>query len=225
MTLSPLPLSPEVRALLDSERVIPPVPAPVRARALSRARSALLAGGMMSAAELPMAPKIRWGAPVAAACVGSVMLAAVAYQMGAQRHSIPTDPHATPIAQVVATSPAPSVPSPPRAAAAPALVSAPASHASRPSQADAGSNELRLLRLARTAISRQDFAAALVPIGEHAHRFRDGRLAEEREALRVRALVGLGRSEEARRAADLFKARFPRSVLLPAVHGMPPAVP
>jgi hypothetical protein len=157
------------------------------------------------------------------------MLAAVAYQMGAQRHSIPTDPHATPIAQVVATSRAPSVPSPSpspsRAAAAPALVSAPASHASRPSQADAGSNELRLLRLARTAISRQDFAAALVPIGEHARRFRDGRLAEEREALRVRALVGLGRSEEARRAADLFKARFPRSVLLPAVHGMPPAVP
>jgi len=45
-------------------------------------------------------------------------------------------------------------------------------------------------------------------------------LLEEREALRVKALSGLGRVEEARRAAHAFEARFPRSVLLPAVNQM-----
>jgi hypothetical protein len=97
--------------------------------------------------------------------------------------------------------------------------------APRLSRADANRAELRLLRQARGAVARGDFAAALLPIAEHAHRFRDGRLAEEREALRVKALAGLGRTEEARRAAAAFAARFPRSVLLPAVKGMPAAEP
>jgi hypothetical protein len=83
-----------------------------------------------------------------------------------------------------------------------------------------GPEELQLLRLARAAVARRDFAAALVPIGEHARRFKDGRLTEEREALRVKALAGLGRTEEARHAANAFEARFPRSVLLPAVSHM-----
>ena len=67
--------------------------------------------------------------------------------------------------------------------------------------------------------------AALPPIAEHARRFKNGRLAEEREALRVKALVGLGRMEDARRAAAGFKARFPYSVLLPAVSQMPVSRP
>jgi hypothetical protein len=78
--------------------------------------------------------------------------------------------------------------------------------------------ELRLLRQARAAVARDDFAGALVPIAEHARRFKEGRHAEEREALRVKALSGMGRRDEARRAAAAFKARFPRSVLLPAVN-------
>jgi hypothetical protein len=89
------------------------------------------------------------------------------------------------------------------------------SSATEPSQ-----DELVLLRQARAAVARQDFAAALGPISEHARQFKSGRLAEEREALRVKALSGLGRTEEARRAADAFEARFPRSVLLPAVSKM-----
>jgi hypothetical protein len=93
------------------------------------------------------------------------------------------------------------------------------------SPAEVARAELRLLRQARAAVARGDFAAALVPIGEHARRFKNGRLTEEREALRVKSLAGLGRTEEARRAADAFRARFPRSVLLPAVSRMPAATP
>ena len=75
------------------------------------------------------------------------------------------------------------------------------------------------------AVARQDFGAALAPIAEHVRRFAHGHLAEEREALRVKALSGLGRSEEARRAANAFESRFPRSVLLPSLTHMPDSRP
>ena len=75
--------------------------------------------------------------------------------------------------------------------------------------------ELRLLHRAQVAYAGEDFSAALMLVAEHARRFPNGRLAEEREALRVRSLAGAGRSEDARRATAAFAARFPRSVLLP----------
>lgn len=81
------------------------------------------------------------------------------------------------------------------------------------------------MRQARAAVARGDFAAALSPIAEHTRLFKNGRFGEEREALRVKALVGLGRSEEARHAAAAFQAHFPRSVLLPAVGQMPVSRP
>jgi hypothetical protein len=111
--------------------------------------------------------------------------------------------------------PAPIVEAPPAPEPAPA----------KPSPADLARAELHLLRQARAAVAREDYASALAPIADHARRFKDGRLAEEREALRVKALAGLGRTDEARRAAAAFKARFPRSVLLPAVTRMPAAGP
>jgi hypothetical protein len=74
--------------------------------------------------------------------------------------------------------------------------------------------ELRVLRLAREDLTRGDFAGALAAVAEHARRFRNGSLVEEREALRVKSLAGLGRHEDARRAAAEFHARFPHSVLL-----------
>ena len=55
---------------------------------------------------------------------------------------------------------------------------------------------------------------ALAVIAEHGRRFRHGSLVEEREALRVKSLAGLGRHEEAQRAAAEFHARFPHSVFL-----------
>jgi len=74
--------------------------------------------------------------------------------------------------------------------------------------------ELRLLRAAREDVTRGDFAGALVVIAEHVQRFRNGSLVEEREALRVKSLEGLGRHADAQRAAAAFHARFPHSVFL-----------
>jgi hypothetical protein len=231
-------LSPEVRALLDAERDIPEQPSAVRARAIARARAAIQAG--IAAPPVPtgssrVALTMRWAAAIALAFATTAAVGAVTYGVSGHfaRGQLPI---AAP-----AVHPAPAVAVPKAPAPPPAAISAPIavpiavpivpideSPPSRPrvfppprlSPADAVRAELLLLRPARAAVAREDFAAALPPIAEHARRFRDGRLAEEREALRVKALVGLGRADEARRAAAAFRAHFPHSVLLPAVGQM-----
>jgi hypothetical protein len=52
-------------------------------------------------------------------------------------------------------------------------------------------------------------------LANHERHFPAGRLAEEREALKVTALLGLNRRDDARRVASQFRRRFPHSVLLP----------
>jgi hypothetical protein len=219
MIRNPSLLSPEVRPLLDQERAIPAQPAIVRARALARARAAVAAGIAVAADPPPVPVRPPLAVSVTLACVVSAAVGLVAYQIHAHFAR----------ARVPAQAPAEPMPAPagalPAAPAAPATVQ-PIEEAPppsmmiprpRPSPFAAVRAELRLLRQARAAVAREDFAAALPPIAEHARRFRDGRLAEEREALRVGALAGLGRDQDARRAAIAFRARFPRSVLVPAV--------
>jgi len=215
MSRSQPPLPPDVRALLDHEREIQPLPATVRARALARAHAAVVAGGNRVATPAP-APRTRWAAAAAVFCLLSVAVGASAYQIRAHLATPPSHPPAAAPVQ----APPPSVRSAPIAEVAP---EAPAPVPPALSRADAARAELRLLRQARAAVAREDYAAALPPIAEHARRFKDGRLTEEREALRVKALASLGRSADARRAAAAFRARFPRSVLLPAVNQMSPS--
>jgi hypothetical protein len=213
----PPPLSPEARALLAEEREIQPVPATVRARAMARARAALVAGTATRRSAPTPARPTRWAAAAALLCLISGGVGVAAYQVRARLtqvlHEQPAPP---PVVKAAAPAPAKpaqpiaDVPTPPETA-----VETP-----RLSHADAARAELRLLRQARAAVAREDYAAALPPIAEHARRFKVGRLAEEREALRVKSLAGLGRTEEAHRAATAFRARFPRSVLLPAVSQM-----
>ena len=80
--------------------------------------------------------------------------------------------------------------------------------------------ELRLLEQARAAVASEDFVRAKELLAEHTRRFRTGWMVEEREALRIKSLAGLGRRGEARRATAQFEANFPRSPLLPAVRQM-----
>jgi len=223
-------LSPEVRALLDEERAIPAQPAAVRGRAMARARAALAAGVAAPAASPSRAALgPRWAVAAALVCMASAAAVVAAYGIHAHVARV-----AAPVATPPAAAPAP-IAAPSRAPAAPPVI-APADDELPPaaprllqpprlSRAEALRAELRLLRHARAAVAREDFAAALPPIAEHARWFKDGRLAEEREALRVKALVGLGRTEDARRAAAAFRTRFPHSALLPAVQQMTAAGP
>ena len=77
--------------------------------------------------------------------------------------------------------------------------------------------ERKMLDGARAALARGDHAAAMRGLEEHAKKYGNGRLVEEREALRVRTLADSGRRDEALAAAARFRARWPGSVLLPAV--------
>jgi hypothetical protein len=216
------PLPPEVRALLHLEREIPPLPSTVRARAIARARAALVAGVDRRVTPVPVR-RTRWAAAAAMLAILGGGVGAAAYQFRAR---LASGPEIRPL-----PAPAPAVAPPQRRVKAPApIIEAPQPAepvVAKPvlSKADAARVELKLLRQARAAVAREDYAAALPPIVEHAHRFKQGRLGEEREALRVKALVGLGRTEDARRAATSFRARFPRSVLLSAVNKMSPTEP
>jgi hypothetical protein len=206
--------------LIDRGRIVRPLPGAVRARALTRAMTAV--EGIIPP---PAWPRAAVTAPVPGSGLRTALAASVALILGA----------AGAVAAIGVRIPDLLAPSPP-----PSALMAPASRveapdvavralaareptsvaklprASRPATAqESYAAELGLLQRAQVAYAERDFAGALALVVEHARRFPNGRLAEEREALRVRSLARAGRNEEARRAASTFSARFPRSVLLP----------
>ncbi len=77
--------------------------------------------------------------------------------------------------------------------------------------------ERALLDLARAAAARGEPALALAQAERHRQQFPQGRLAEEREAMAIRALLALGRRADARARADAFRASYPNSFLTPVI--------
>jgi len=123
-----------------------------------------------------------------------------------QRAVLPTDEHTSSI-------PAPAS-APPPAARLPVASSRSSAEPPKTAAARQYAAELALLEPARNALARGDSAAALAAIARHEREFEAGFLAEERSALRVRALWSMGRISEAEAAAKAFRARYPRSALL-----------
>jgi hypothetical protein len=72
--------------------------------------------------------------------------------------------------------------------------------------------ERALIEQARSALARDQGAAALAALERHAHDYPQGELEEERESLQVQALVGLERYDQARKIGARFHKRFPRSI-------------
>src|SRR5437764_677593 len=68
-------------------------------------------------------------------------------------------------------------------------------------------------------------ASALGTLDRSAKQFPSGRLVEERESLRVQALVQAQRYAEARTSGNRFRKRFPTSMLLPVVNSAIDAIP
>lgn len=77
--------------------------------------------------------------------------------------------------------------------------------------------ERTLIERARSALARGRYEDALGAIERHRRLYRNSALIEEREALYVQALLGLGRAEEADRALTNFRSRFPHSLFGPAL--------
>lgn len=80
-----------------------------------------------------------------------------------------------------------------------------------------------LLDDARGALTRHDGTSALSALGAHRLRFPDTVLAEERAALEIRALVVLGRLEEARERHAAFERAFPNSLFAPSLAKLLPS--
>jgi hypothetical protein len=87
---------------------------------------------------------------------------------------------------------------------------APATRAEPPVESD-------LIEAAWSALARKDSAAVFAALRRHQCHYPSGRLAEEREALRVLALARAGQSEQARERADAFQSEYPKSIHLAAI--------
>lgn len=85
--------------------------------------------------------------------------------------------------------------------------------------------ERALLDAARVAIAQGEAERALEVVERHRQEYPRGSLAEEREALAVRALVKVGRHDEARARAARFEAAYPNSIALPAVKAAIGSIP
>jgi len=209
-------LIPEARSLFELERMIPVQPTAVKHRALARAKSSLAvlpSAISFDVASIRGAGFSRRG--LAAAAFLAATFGAGAYGLAEwlahHRHEGPPSADAVPhrvrpglrTSHVRSQAPAgdPLPPLPPVPAAVP----------------HAAPSEVGLLTHARRSMMQGDFEGALPLLALHARRYPVGRLAEEREALRVRVLVALGRGDDAKRAARSFARRFPASPLGPVV--------
>ena len=120
-----------------------------------------------------------------------------------------TAPTTSPIADPSAPAPAPVLPP---------LVHPASSTAATTNDEDRSfRDELALLDRALAALGRDDPAGASSTLAVHARRFPRGRLAPEREALRVRCAAAGGDAAAAEIARRRFHRRFPDSVLGAAV--------
>jgi hypothetical protein len=216
-------LDPELEAFVTPRKIERRMPAALRARVLARAR-ATAAGEEISPAQPPQARPVPGArrrrlfriALVASFAVAGAAVGAVAALHGRGARTPEVGPDRPPAPRVAVTNPgSPTTEPPPSAAGKEPARPSRLAHAG--AKSDPFTAELGVLQRAQVAYTHRDFSAALALVAEHARRFPRGRLAEQREALRVRSLLGAGRTDEAHRAAAAFAVRFPRSVLLPRV--------
>jgi hypothetical protein len=223
----------DVQALLDRGALIEAAPEASRQRVLERVEAAIARGGSSGSggggAAVPYpagddakpAPRASWkrAAPLGA----SFILGAIVAVALLRREAVPAPPPRAwlePAPPVASALDLPAV-SPPLVPSSEASASPPQPHESprRPAApaGDTFSAEKKLLDQARSALGRDDPAAALAATSLHEKEFPHGALVQEREAVAIRALVALGQTSQARARAARFRTQFPRSVLLPSV--------
>lgn len=205
--------SANIESLLRAERSIPAQPDAVRERVLRRAQASL--------GEPPVAlpgagvPRVLVSAGAAALLLAALGVATyLRWPHGGEgRPSPPPAETADRDPQSLPPEPVPTANAPPATSSAAATASPALPERSRTPREDEMA-ELHLLERARGALARGDFGNAWSVLVTHEQRFPRGRLVEEREALKVNTLLGLGRREDAHRVASDFRNRFPQSVLL-----------
>jgi hypothetical protein len=219
------PLDPDVRALVDRASRVGSAPAEAKARVIARVEALVGPSGGGGGSGLARPVPSLAGALLLGGLVGAVGM----YEAMRARESVQA-PLVVYVDRPAATTPPPSsttavstsvnaidrppAPMSPRSVA-PAFASAsPGPSAGTLSRLTA---ERALLDVARGALEREDGDAALAAVERHDREYPTGILVQEREAIAVRALVMLGRADEARARAGRFRARFPESALLPMI--------
>jgi hypothetical protein len=232
------PLSPDLLALLASEKARPRPPEAMQARVLASIGEDLLAGVPLAGQAAVPVPRPRL--PVRLRRVPlAIGLLAVGGMGGAGLHALIARPHhasipiaSTPPPAPPAAEPAPAQPwdaavsSKPERRTAPSVrrvpslpqPSAPAPEPAQPlTRDDDLAAQRALLEQARMALARGKPADALVLLARHEKTFGEGRLSEEREALVILSLVADRKADAARAQATKFKQKYPRSMLLRAI--------
>jgi hypothetical protein len=234
------PLSSLARELLERERDQREDDA-LKARAMQRARAVLLrdrpSGVDFKRANftaLPAKPRrlLRTLPPIAAViAVAGLAAAGASFYLGKTvaspaaraltKLAVPRARHVAVGGRLVGTPPPrdATLDRPPVQPRAPGTSTAGSSAGARAPNVKQYATELALLEPARSSIGQGDYGAALVAIDQHRREFPNGQLSEEREALRVRALWGLGQRPAALAAAKVFRQRYPRSGLLSWLKG------
>jgi len=220
------PLPPDLRALLADEREAYPDDSAARARVRRRIEASVAFGAVGVAAGLTAASKMGLLSSLGMHGARNVKLwlalsLATGIVVGETHARVsappPPPPPPPPLPVVVAAQPVP-------VASAPALEVAPAipiaSLPSLPSAAPAPASvspsnlsvEQSLIDTARSALARGRGDDALRATEDHARLFPRGRLAEEREALAIQALLLVSRRAEASTRADRFHKAYPGSL-------------
>jgi hypothetical protein len=217
------PMDPLVAHLLRSERARPGQPGSTKARVFARVQSTL-AIAPPDASPAPLHAAAGWGS-VVPMTVLALLLAGAAGVVAASRAMPDGQASAATRGAAIAMDLL-------RAARTPSITSAPApgalalgetrrTHAGATSGAPSGESDLSaetlLLDRARRDLLHGDADAALIATAEHARRFPHGLLSEERDALRVEALVAATHYDDARAAAARFRVLHRGSVLMPTV--------
>jgi hypothetical protein len=223
MKLADQLLEQEVEAIMEQGRQVCPAPDVVRARLLVRARAAV-AASRATPIPVPSTP-VAWRGRRIAVAAGALLLFGTAGAAAALYSRVTRAPEIAPTIR----NPEPVAV---RVSAQNVLPLetgelAPSSRSHRPhrsvSPQESYAAELQLLQRAQSEYASHDFANALMLVAEHGRRFPNGRLAEEREALRVRSLARAGRGDEARHALASFAKRFPHSAFLPRLQEAAPS--
>lgn len=231
------PLDSDIAAVLAAEKPLPRASSEEKARAFVRVAAACAGSvGGIGGKGRSTAPRLSEG-PRSWARAHPWALAASAFTLGAGTgaalHASLAGARLVYVTQVVsvpatasefpAAHPDPAPPAPP-----PVVNTVPegrsgdrkgpsTSGASARPSGDTLAAERQMIDVARRAIGEGDGAAAMAAVSRHEGTFPSGLLREEREALAVRALVLLGRAGEARARAAEFRARYPGSLMAPAV--------
>jgi hypothetical protein len=91
---------------------------------------------------------------------------------------------------------------------------------SQPTPATTLREEAALLESVRESLAASRAATALDALDRYDGRFPSGALSEEAAVLRVEALLGVGRREEARRSVEQFAAKHPASSYVPRMRAL-----